>query len=96
MTFEEYSTLVSADTVPPESLPDLLQALLYDARGDWDQAHRIAQKFETPDACWVHAYLHRKEGDLGNAQYWYRRCGRAESSGGLTEEWEAISRHLLR
>jgi hypothetical protein len=95
VTFEEFSAVVSAQTAPPENLPELLKALLYDARGDWDHAHRIAQQVETPDGCWVHAYLHRKEGDRGNAQYWYRQAGLEESRSPLPEEWEAIARHLL-
>jgi hypothetical protein len=54
---------------PPPTLPALLLALWHDGRGDWDAAHRVAQDLETPDGAWVHAYLHRKEGDEGNAAY---------------------------
>ena len=61
---------------PPGGLSPLLQALWWDAKGNWRRAHAIAQEIETPDAAWVHAYLHRKEGDDWNAGYWYRRSGR--------------------
>ena len=54
----------------------LVRALWHDATGDWDGAHRVAQDVETPEGAWVHAYLHRKEGDIGNAGYWYRRAGK--------------------
>jgi hypothetical protein len=72
-----------------------LLALWWDGRGDWDKAHEIAQEVVDADGAWVHAYLHRKEGDLGNAAYWYRRAGRAVGAGDLKREWEAIVGELL-
>ena len=94
MTFEEFqSTLKSA--APPANLPPLLEALWYDARGDWEQAHNIAQDVHSADGSWIHAYLHRKEGDLGNAAYWYRRAGRPVAEGALQEEWGRIAIELL-
>ena len=59
-----------------------LAALWWAAKGNWDEAHKIVQDEETADAAWVHAYLHRVEGDLGNAGYWYRRAGTSRSRGG--------------
>lgn len=79
----------------PADLPPLLAALWHERRGDWDAAHRIAQDVEDADGAWVHAYLHRREGDAGNAAYWYRRAGRSPASGSLDEEWLAIAAALL-
>ena len=76
-------------------LPPLLRALWLAGHGDWDRAHSIAQEMETTDAAWVHAYLHRKEGDTFNAGYWYGRAGRAAFTGSLHAEWTALAAHLL-
>jgi hypothetical protein len=73
-----------------EGLPPLLAAMWWDARGDWDRAHAAAQSEETAEGAWVHAYLHRKEGDLPNAEYWYRRAGRPRPDIGLDAEWASI------
>jgi hypothetical protein len=75
---------------PPAGLSQALQALWWEARGDWDRAHKCAQA--QPDAAGnaVHAYLHRKEGDLDNAGGWYRRAGRTMPTGPLEAEWEAL------
>ena len=94
MTFDQFKKLVS-DKEHSVDMPPLLQALLCDARGDWAEGHRIAQEIEGSSGAWVHAYLHRKEGDLGNAGYWYRRAGRPECRSSLEKEWEEIARHLL-
>ena len=75
---------------PPEGLTPALEALWWDAKGHWDKAHEAAQRDEGPDGSWVHAYLHRKEGDLSNAQYWYRRADRAVGYGDSAREWESI------
>jgi hypothetical protein len=80
---------------PPPGLPRTILALWHDARGDWDAAHRVAQDIDDRDGAWIHAYLHRKEGDLGNAGYWYRRAGRTPASGSLDDEWTAIATALL-
>ena len=84
------------DMTPPEGLSAALQGLWWDAKGDWGTAHESAQKDEGPDGAWVHAYLHRKEGDLSNAKYWYRRADRAAAHGELEREWAAIVGTLLR
>ncbi len=72
-----------------------LLALWWDAKGDWERAHEIAQDVSGADGAWVHAYLHRKEGDLGNAAYWYRRAGREMATGDLRVEREGIVGELL-
>jgi hypothetical protein len=94
MTLDELRASLSRDT-PPSALPKLVQALWHDARGDWDRAHQIAQSVDDAEGAWVHAYLHRKEGDLSNAGYWYSRAGRPRSEAPLGEEWEEIAQALL-
>jgi hypothetical protein len=80
---------------PPPGLVPPLEALWHDARGDWGRAHRIVMDAKGRDAGWVHAYLHRKEGDLDNARYWYRAAKHPEYDGSLEVEWEAIVAALL-
>lgn len=77
-----------------EGLAPPLAALWWDARGDWTRAHEMAQSVETAEGAWVHAYLHRKEGDLPNAEYWYRRAGRRRPDASLAEEWAEIAAAL--
>lgn len=95
ISIEEFLKLKDQGIIP-EDIPELLQALLLDASGDWDSAHRIAQNDSSSDGSWVHAYLHRKEGDLGNASYWYRSAGRIVPEMSLDEEWEYIAMALLK
>jgi len=80
---------------PAPNLDAPLAALWWAAKGNWDRAHGIAQDEETPEAAWVHAYLHRVEGDIGNAGYWYRKAGKPAASGALDAEWEEIVQALL-
>jgi hypothetical protein len=94
MTLAEFRSTLSAATPPAELMPALV-ALWHDAKGDWDEAHRIAQDIEDANGAWVHAYLHRKEGDLSNAGYWYRRANKAEARDALDVEWERIVLALL-
>lgn len=94
MTVEEFRNTLS-DVSPPASLPPLLHALWYDASGRWDEAHRLTQDIQGADAAWVHAYLHRKEGDAANAAYWYRRAQRPVARISLESEWEDIATALL-
>jgi hypothetical protein len=68
----------------------LIKALELDAEGDWDTAHQIVQKIEDPRAYLIHAYLHRKEGDLGNAGYWYSHAGQAMPGYDLGREWQEL------
>lgn len=88
-------TLAEFKAADPDTLKGLLLALWCDAQGDWDRAHEIAQEIESPDGSWVHAYLHRKEGDIGNAGYWYHRAGRNPAGGSLDAEWAEIVQALL-
>ena len=94
MTLDEFKATL-AHTSPPSVAP-LLLALWHDARGDWDAAHRVAQDIGDTAGAWVHAYLHRKEGDLGNAGYWYRRAGQPVATDSLDAEWARIAAALLR
>ena len=94
MTFEEFRNSLRHDR-PPKGLSPGLTALWWDAKGDWTKAHESAQQDERPAGAWVHAYLHRKEGDSSNAMYWYRRAGKSPSRKSLTEEWNEITKSLL-
>ena len=80
---------------PPDGISLALQTLWWDAKGDWNRAHGCAQQDEGRTGSAVHAYLHRKEGDLSNARYWYNRAGRSPATGTLDAEWEALARELL-
>ncbi|HEY2859236.1 MAG TPA: hypothetical protein VGJ21_12520 [Terracidiphilus sp.] len=79
---------------PPAGLPATLEALWWDAKGDWARAHGLVDELETPDGMAVHAYLHRKEGADWNAEYWYQRCGKAYYRPVLEAEWEALAEGL--
>lgn len=94
MTLDEFKLSLTGSQ-PPAGLSLALSALWYDARGDWDRAHECAQDQEDLDGSWVHAYLHRKEGDASNAQYWYSRARRTFYSGELQDEWTSIVTSLL-
>jgi hypothetical protein len=91
MTLEEFRTTLSLAT-PPRELSPPLTALWHDARGEWDAAHRVAQDLDDSTGAWIHAYLHRKEGDLDNAAYWYRRAGRSVTTASLEAEWDQLAR----
>src|SRR5687767_13587225 len=97
MSFEELRQSIERDASPPAGASLVVQALWHDARGDWERAHNCAQDDHGRDGSWVHAYLHRKEGDLGNAGYWYSRAGRRAPAAGvsLEAEWEEIARALV-
>ena len=88
------ASLSGAAPAPDIDAP--LAALWWAAKGNWTKAHEIVQDDDGVDAAWVHAYLHRAEGDLGNAGYWYRQAGKPVASDSLETEWEAISLELLR
>ena len=94
MTLVEFEASI-ARRQPPGDLPPALTALWYDARGKWDRAHEIVQDEGGTEAAWVHAYLHRKEGDLSNAGYWYRRAKRPMPTGDVEEEWRIIAATFL-
>ncbi len=94
MTLAEFAATLSG-TAPPAGVSPGLRALWHEAKGDWNQAHQVAQDLETRDGAWIHAYLHRKEGDEGNAAYWYRRADQPVARGTLDEEWAQIVTALL-
>ena len=94
MTLAEFTASLGDET-PPAVSPALV-ALWHDGKGDWGAAHETAQAIEDETGAWVHAYLHRKEGDASNAAYWYRRAGREVVRGvALEEEWSRIATELL-
>jgi hypothetical protein len=84
-----------AAAAPPAQLSAAVQALWWDAKGDWNKAHECAQAQADTIGAWVHAYLHRKEGDQSNAGYWYRRAGKSPATVTLGEEWDTIATTLL-
>jgi len=94
MHFEDFKATLSA-TAPDSQMDELLQALWWNANDDWDRAHSLVKTMAGDDACWIHAYLHRQEGDLGNSRYWYSRAKRAMPETDCSIEWEAITRELL-
>jgi hypothetical protein len=83
------------NSAPPPNLHPLVLALWHERRGDWRRAHEIAQDIDGDDAAWVHAYLHRREGDLPNARYWYCHAGKPPENGSLDDEWRVIAEALL-
>ena len=93
MNIETFKASLAEQTPPDLSPP--LQALWHEGKGDWHAAHDLLQNEESQAGSWVHAYLHRKEGDAGNAAYWYRRAEKPVASGPLEAEWEAIATELL-
>jgi hypothetical protein len=97
MTFDELQQSIQRDAAPPATLGLALQALWHDARDDWNRAHDCAQADHGRDGSWVHAYLHRKEGDLGNAGYWYSRAGQKMPATTVTlvAEWVEMAKALL-
>jgi hypothetical protein len=95
MTFEEFLTLCES-TEEPRNLSNLLKALWYDHQGEWDLAHEEIQDGEDTYSAAIHAYLHRKEGDLSNARYWYSTANRRPFSGSLDAEWESLVRELAQ
>ena len=94
MTLTEFKATLTHST-PPPNLPSTLRALWHDGNGDWQRAHEVAQDIETRDGAWIHAYLHRKEGDEGNAAYWYRRASQPIAHDDLDHEWTRIVQALL-
>ena len=94
MTFDQFNATLSS-TDPPDQISPYIKAMWFDAKGDWEKAHQLAQGIEDSNAYWIHAYLHRKEGDTGNADYWYRRAGKKRPPVSLEEEWVDIVKALL-
>jgi hypothetical protein len=94
MTITEFKDSLKKPSPPAQSSKPL-QALWYDANGDWEAAHNVAQDIHCKEGSWIHAYLHRKEGDLGNASYWYHRANQPVCNKSLPEEWEEIAKAML-
>lgn len=94
MNLSSFKESLSSPEPPPEASV-YLKALWYDARQDWNRSHILIQEVEDENAAWIHAYLHRKEGDTGNADYWYRRAGKKRPAVSLEKEWEEIVTALL-
>jgi hypothetical protein len=94
MDFETFKETLGG-AAPPDGLSAAARALWWDAKGDWAKAHECAQAQDDATGAWVHAYLHRKEGDLANAGYWYRRADRPPASEPLEDEWARIARSLV-
>lgn len=94
MTLDDFNTSLQAPA-PPTGLSLALQGLWHDAKGNWNAAHECAQNQDDAIGAWVHAYLHRKEGDKTNAGYWYQRAGKPFSKAPLEIEWETIVMSLL-
>ena len=93
MTLKEFADSVRGDE--PTGLSAPLAALWWDAKGDWAKAHGLVDELESKEGMAVHAYLHRKEGSLGNADYWYARAGRECHRPSLEEEWRALVSRFL-
>jgi hypothetical protein len=94
MTIDEFRATLS-DSEPPAVTP-ALRAMWHAANGHWDEAHRIAQDITDQSGAWVHAHLHRVEGDSGNARYWYRQADQIEAQESLEAEWSRIVAELLK
>lgn len=94
MHFNQFKESLS-ESNPPENISVYLKALWFDAKDDWEKAHTLIQEIEDTTAAWIHAYLHRKEGDPGNADYWYRRAGKKRPAISIQEEWDDMVKALL-
>jgi len=95
MNIEDFHRSLQAET-PPAGLSPHLTALWQDGRGDWNGAHETVQDLEDANAAWIHAYLHRKEGDAGNAAYWYRRAQKPfPAHESFESEWREIAEQLF-
>ncbi len=95
MTRLEFKRTLSSKK-PPSGLSPALTALRWAGKDAWDKAHDIVMSGEGADCAWVHAYLHRVEGDRDNARYWYRQARREPATGDLASEWTAIAAALLQ
>jgi hypothetical protein len=91
MTLNEFRS-----SVDPAGFSVELEALWYDGKGDWGKSHDVIQDVNSKNAAWIHAYLHRKEGDMGNAQYWYSRAGKPMPVVSLDDEWKSLVEHFLK
>ncbi len=95
MTYDEFILTIENDEAPASNLPLYVQALWWDAKGNWDKAHSLIDELDDKNSCQVHAYLHRKEGDIWNADYWYRRANEQRPAVRLEEEWKNLALKLV-
>lgn len=95
MQVENFISSLSNDT-PPPNVSVYLKALWYEKNGDWEKAHDLIQDIPEKTASWIHAYLHRKEGDQWNADYWYAKAGKPSPSVSLDDEWKSMVQELLQ
>ncbi|MEM0970839.1 MAG: hypothetical protein AAF191_18050 [Verrucomicrobiota bacterium] len=97
MTYDDFLSTLDQEGSPPHTWSIALRSLWYAKRDDWHAAHDLVNDLHTSDGSWVHAHLHRVEGDLGNAGYWYAKAGRPrrQNHDDLDGEWEEITRNLL-
>jgi len=97
MNADELASSAGNDDAPPEGISIQAKALWYARAGEWDAAHDLCQDVPGVAGSWIHAWLHRQEGDVGNAGYWYSRAGRELPQKGLSleEEWMGIARELV-
>lgn len=93
MDFKTFTNSLQQTTPPETSV--YLQALWYDANDNWKKGHDLIDKMLDKSAAWVHAYLHRKEGDIINADYWYSKAGKKRPAVSLSEEWEQLVKTFL-
>ena len=94
MDLDSFKRSIDGDA-PPAGIGKAAEALWHLAKGDWDRAHKVAQAEDDQDGAWVHAHLHRVEGDESNAGYWYRKAGQPHAEVSLEAEWDEIARALL-
>ncbi len=95
MNFKDYTNSIKLDKPPAGICPEL-QALWYEAKGSWENAHEVAQEIENKSGALIHAYLHRKEGDNSNARYWYSSARAKFPDCSLEQEWENIVSSLTK
>ncbi|MEX2593153.1 MAG: hypothetical protein WD426_10280 [Anditalea sp.] len=94
MKLDEFKNSLK-ENLPPQDLSVYLLSLWHDGKGEWDKAHSLIDSLSDGDAAHVHAYLHRKEGDISNADYWYRKAGKNRPSLNLEKEWESLVSDFL-
>lgn len=94
MTYDEFIKSL-AEKQPPQKISAELRALWFDGKDDWESSHNIAQDINNRNGSWIHAYLHRKEGDLSNARYWYSKAGKNEPALSLQQEWESLVKNFI-
>ncbi|MBE9586396.1 hypothetical protein IM792_18230 [Mucilaginibacter sp. JRF] len=94
MTLTEFETSLKAEQ-PNNSISIQLQSLWYDGKGDWHKAHSLIDHLTDRESAWVHAYLHRKEGDIWNADYWYSKAGKNHPALSLQQEWEQLVAYFI-